>query len=191
MGLDMYLEADVTCSDSDARVKAIFEAIHSNYPEGIADPIELYDSEWSRNKDPRTKIVRDLVVQHFPVVDLENNWIGAQFDYTTLTLPLAYWRKANQIHRWFVEKTQGGIDECQRSEVTRDQLFELRKLLKNTVWLPDHAPGLLPTQKGFFFGGTDYDDDYFADLNHTLEMLDRICEKGLTEQATIHYQASW
>jgi len=26
---------------------------------------------------------------------------------------VGYWRKANQIHNWFVENVQNGIDECQ------------------------------------------------------------------------------
>jgi len=36
-----------------------------------------------------------------------------------------YWRKANHIHRWFVDNCQDGIDECQLSEVTRKDLNEL------------------------------------------------------------------
>jgi hypothetical protein len=37
-----------------------------------------------------------------------------------------YWRKANQIHNWFVENVQDGLDECQESYVELDQLKELR-----------------------------------------------------------------
>lgn len=36
-----------------------------------------------------------------------------------------YWRKANQIHTWFVENVQGGTDECQESYVDREQLDQL------------------------------------------------------------------
>ena len=38
---------------------------------------------------------------------------------------VAYWRKANQIHRWFVENVQGGVDDCGTYEVTREDLQEL------------------------------------------------------------------
>jgi hypothetical protein len=38
---------------------------------------------------------------------------------------VGYWRKANQIHDWFVQNVQDGRDECQESWVTRVQLQEL------------------------------------------------------------------
>jgi hypothetical protein len=43
-----------------------------------------------------------------------------------VTATVGYWRKANQVHRWFVENVQDGVDDCGRYEVTRDQLEELR-----------------------------------------------------------------
>ena len=38
---------------------------------------------------------------------------------------VAYWRKANCIHDWFVQHCQEGRDECQESYVTLAQLQEL------------------------------------------------------------------
>lgn len=39
---------------------------------------------------------------------------------------VAYWRKVNSIHRWFVDKVQNGIDDCEyHNEVTREILEEL------------------------------------------------------------------
>lgn len=38
---------------------------------------------------------------------------------------VAYWRKANQIHNWFVENVQDGMDDCGYYEVSRQQLQEL------------------------------------------------------------------
>ena len=38
---------------------------------------------------------------------------------------VAYWRKANQIHNWFVENVQNGIDDCGYYEVSRQELQEL------------------------------------------------------------------
>jgi hypothetical protein len=38
---------------------------------------------------------------------------------------VAYWRKANQIHKWFVENVQGGNDDCKEYYVDREQLKEL------------------------------------------------------------------
>ena len=38
---------------------------------------------------------------------------------------VAYWRKANSIHRWFVDNCGGGVDECQLMEISKDNLEEL------------------------------------------------------------------
>ena len=42
-----------------------------------------------------------------------------------ITLDVAYWRKANQVHDWFVERVQGGEDNCQKYFVPLDDLREL------------------------------------------------------------------
>lgn len=36
-----------------------------------------------------------------------------------------YWRKANAIHRWFVEHVQDGEDDCKVYDVQRDHLLKL------------------------------------------------------------------
>jgi len=99
-----------------------------------------------------------------------------------------YWRKANAIHKWFVDNVQNGRDECQRSYVSQDDLEKLLELVKAV--LEDHsmAPDLLPTQSGFFFGGTGYDEWYFKDLEDTKKILEAALEDPDGEY---YYQASW
>lgn len=43
---------------------------------------------------------------------------------------VGYWRKANQIHRWFVENVQGGNDDCGDHEVSEDKLSELLSICR-------------------------------------------------------------
>lgn len=38
---------------------------------------------------------------------------------------VAYWRKANAIHNWFVKNTANGIDNCEPVIVSKEQLEEL------------------------------------------------------------------
>ncbi len=45
----------------------------------------------------------------------------------------AYWRKANSIHRWFVENVQHGEDNCESYDVSREKLIELRDLCASIV----------------------------------------------------------
>lgn len=50
------------------------------------------------------------------------------------------------------------------------------------------AEELLPTQSGFFFGGTDYDEYYY----HDLEATKKILEDALKEEGgDFYYRASW
>jgi len=44
---------------------------------------------------------------------------------TYITEEVAYWRKANAIHDWFVQNCQEGNDDCKEYEVSRLQLQEL------------------------------------------------------------------
>ncbi len=115
-----------------------------------------------------------------------------------ITEQIGQWRKANAIHNWFVNEVQGGVDECQKSDVSEDQLAELAATCDKV--LRDHtlAETLLPVQAGFFFGTYDYDDWYFEDLEYTRDMLTAFLnepEYGAIAELefwpTYHYQASW
>src|SRR5690606_27196657 len=64
---------------------------------------------------------------------------------------VAYWRKANHIHNWFVENVQGGVDNCEPFEVTKDKLQELLNLCQLVYTNKDKAKELMPTSGGFFF----------------------------------------
>lgn len=109
-------------------------------------------------------------------------------------LTVAYWRKSNQIHKWFVTNVQGGVDECQLSPgFTWETLRTLRDLCKVVLDNRDQAAELLPTGAGFFFGSTEYDDYYFGDLEATVERLDLIL-KAVADNPhdyAFYYQSSW
>ena len=102
---------------------------------------------------------------------------------------VGYWRKANQIHNWFVENVQNGIDECQESYVSREQLQSLLDICRIVKIDKDKAPQLLSTQSGFFFGGTEYDEWYYQDIDNTIEIL----EEALSDENAddFAYRASW
>lgn len=104
-----------------------------------------------------------------------------------------YWRKANQIHKWFVDNVQDGVDECWRSYVDRTQLETLRELCLEVIANPDTANDKLPTDSGFFFGDTEYGEYYFEDLKHTVEIIDNVLdeEKYPTKDWSFYYRSSW
>ena len=87
-----------------------------------------------------------------------------------------YWRKANAIHKWFVDNVQYGEDDCKEYTVYPEQLVELRDLCRKVLAAKEEAERLLPTQSGFFFGGTEYDDWYFSDLEYTARAIQMALE---------------
>ena len=46
---------------------------------------------------------------------------------------VGYWRKANQIHNWFVHNVQGGEDDCGICEVSQSKLIELRDTCQKVI----------------------------------------------------------
>ena len=102
---------------------------------------------------------------------------------------VAYWRKANSIHKWFVDNCQDGVDDCRNAYVDREKLEELLELCKQVKADPDKAEELLPTQSGFFFGSTGYDEWYFEDINNTIEMLEGILSDETGDE--FEYHSSW
>jgi hypothetical protein len=99
-----------------------------------------------------------------------------------------YWRKANQIHRWFVENVQDGIDNCGDYYVGSEKLTELLELCKKVEADHSLAEELLPSASGFFFGGTEYDEWYFEDIKNTITIL----EEALADKhGDFYYSSSW
>ena len=128
--------------------------------------------------------LHSVIANHFNV---DPNMGGIYVDYC-----VAYWRKANAIHGWFVNTLAGGVDECQPIYVSLDKLIELRELANSVVLTPAMAGDILPTQSGFFFGSSDIDEWYISDMKKTVEMLDKVISSvSPDEYSSFFYQASW
>jgi len=104
---------------------------------------------------------------------------------------VAYWRKSNQIHNWFVENVQDGEDDCGEYYVARESLETLLSICREVLADNSKADELLPTQGGFFFGGTDYDEWYFQGVEYTVTRLERILKDPVFNKMEFYYHASW
>ena len=103
-----------------------------------------------------------------------------------------YWRKANHIHQWFVNNCQGGEDDCRTADVSLDDLKKLLDVCKAVQADHTKAPELLPTQSGFFFGGTDYDEYYFQSIDNTvIELEELIANHDEDMDIDYSYHSSW
>ena len=122
---------------------------------------------WGDNSDKKKEEIKRI----FPVF--------ATLDPTHVEFELGYWRKANQIHKWFVDNVQGGTDDCGTYPVSAEQLQQLRDLCIAALDLheagkDEEGSELIPPTEGFFFGGTAIDDYYWEDLKHTVEVINQI-----------------
>lgn len=114
-----------------------------------------------------------------------------------ITEQVAYWRKFNALHGWFVNECGGGIDECQNIYVEEDKLVELLETLKKVSDNFTLAKELLPPVQGFFFGGDEIDEYYKEDVNSTIKIIEELLkeheqskEYGLYS-GDFEYRASW
>ena len=101
-----------------------------------------------------------------------------------------YWRKANQIRQWF-NVHLGGIENTTESPVTKENLEDL--ITDCCAVLNDHnlAPILMPTSRGFFFGGTEYDEWYFEDLEETVNKLIKVINEVDWDKDEVYYYEWW
>lgn len=90
---------------------------------------------------------------------------------------LVYWRKANQIHNWFVkfycndDHDFNMVAKADRPFVDRQGIASLIEACETAITERDLAPNVLPTRSGFFFGGTEYDEWYYDELKRTKKEL--------------------
>ena len=114
-----------------------------------------------------------------------------------ITEQVAYWRKFNALHGWFINECAAGVDECQNINVEEDKMKELLETLKEVSSNFDKAEELLPPVQGFFFGGDEIDEYYKEDVNSTIKIIEELLEEH--EQSKEHglysgdfeYRASW
>lgn len=162
------------------------------------------DKKWSITVKKNGKLIEDTTPISYVVHDA------------------GYWRKANQIHKWFIDNCADGDGDRTTMYVAPEQLIELRDLCKKVVatavikagkvvngqsynkdtgsWENNYENGLtivnaeeiaelLPTESGFFFGSTEYDQWYLADVKETIEIIDKALEH--TDDCDFEYHASW
>lgn len=133
-----------------------------------------------------------------------------------LSFSVGYWRKANAVHQWFVRNVQNNEDDCEAHYVSNEDLLKLLAVCKNILstvdkgepeveesygYISESFPDLtldteladstLPTQSGFFFGGTAYDEYYVEDLERTVDIIEKLQKSKFWDNFNFYYRASW
>jgi hypothetical protein len=112
-----------------------------------------------------------------------------QMPHIYLEVSVGYWRKLNAVHKWFVDNCQNGEDDCRTSYVGREQLIELKSICQQIADDHKRADDLLPSQGGFFFGGTEYDEWYFSGIVETIAIVDNAL--SMPDEWEFEYHSSW
>ncbi len=179
MGLDMYLEAR----------KYVTRVDWAKVPRRKEGEPEI------NVKDYLTPDYEKLT-EFFPAELIKHSESGSH-----VAINIGYWRKANQIHGWFVDNVQGGEDNCQDYHVERSNLEELLDVVTQVLDSNREnsfiAKELLPVRSGFFFGNYDedegYDEWYYEQLEYTKTLLTDILN-AIPENEykyDIYYSSSW
>jgi len=182
MGLDQYLTAKVYVGAKYAAVK-----------QGC---LEVQESCFLE-EDKQTADFKKCVV--YPTSNI-----------SSIIYDIGYWRKANWIHKWFVDNVQYGNDDCGEYSISEEQLNDLDELCHDILgkflqvvehrldkkelisYIKEH---LCPCD-GFFFGSNSLEDEddlsyYEQSLHDTIKFIS-IAKKYIDKYcAGIFYRASW
>ena len=110
------------------------------------------------------------------------------------TYQIGYFRKFNALHSYIVKTFANGVDDCQDIILYKEDVEQIKKVLDdvlNAHQQVEKAKELLPTQSGFFFGGTDYDEFYFEDVKVAADLMQSFLDNFDFENYQLIYEASW
>lgn len=209
MGLDMYLTAEKRLNK-----RSKIDRQYINYFNTITRPEDIEQLNSEDGLWISVYFNSKYIADHLETMPKLTGQVGhiktvkRDGDSFIIYTEAGYWRKANQVHNWFVEKCQYGIDDCQKTMITVNDLVSLQniintfgrlptdKQLNQNNWQPSAelvstAQKLLPSQSGFFFGGTDYDSWYFSDIKETKKILKSVLKQSTINNWQISYQSSW
>jgi len=141
-----------------------------------------HSGSWA--KDEEKQLFASLIV----LADI-SEFVETDFPTVSIEVKVAYWRKQNAVHNWFVQVCQDGEDDCRPAFVSREQLEALRNLCREVLADPKLASDLLPTSNGFFFGTTDYDKWYWEGLTYTADTIDKLLT--MPNEWDFEYSSSW
>lgn len=131
-----------------------------------------------RSKDNETKerleeIRKELATEYLKSIDERNSKLINELEDEEEKInpwnEVAYFRKVNFLIPFF-----GYEENCSNIEIDKYQVEDLIEACKEVLANHDKASFLLPTETGFFFGSTDYDDWYFDDVQNVKEKFEEI-----------------
>lgn len=209
MGLDMYLYAKRVFAADSPEATAILAAADYTVPElqrlASLDPREeetsVYLPRWRHVNDDQERMRAEAVTELAGLTPLttpdSSGGTLSWEDGVAVDVCCIYWRKANAVHGWFVNNCQGGTDDCGDYPVEAEQLAYLRKLCSDALTAYTNgdagsAQTIMRPVGGFFFGSTDIDEWWAADMQRTIDEIDRVVQAAARiGNVSFSYHSSW
>lgn len=194
MGLDMYLNKAPRYNDATMKDISAIESWLS-WKNRKPEFSDFSFEKWSGRK------LEDVKLEYY--IDFYGNFyqeryyiwdIEHKYPVKSIIQEVGYWRKANHIHKWFVNNVQDGIDDCDyHREVTKEDLEKLLTICEEIKSNDDFTVAMekLPTTSGFFFGGTEYDEWYMYAIEETIKICKKVLEETDFGTEMIYYRSSW
>lgn len=171
MGLDMYLDK-VKKLDANVTLDDIY--LLDDYFNWKENGQKYTFKEWCGKDIKKVKrklipLYKDEYKERYWDWDTEH-----KYGHKMLMEQLVSWRKANQIHNWFVENVQDGKDDCGCYEVTKEQLETLLELCMKVKLASKLVKGKI--KNGYTFkDGKEVpimeDGEYIEDPSTAMELL--------------------
>ena len=148
-----------------------------------------------RLKDNETKerleeIRKELATEYLKSIDERNSKLINELEDEKEKInpwnEVAYFRKVNFLIPFF-----GYEENCSNIEIDKYQVEDLIEACKEVLANHDKASFLLPTQEGFFFGSTDYDDWYFDDVQNVKEKFEEVLADFDLDEAILIMHCWW
>ena len=98
----------------------------------------------------------------------------------------AYFRKVNFIYKYFQYKLED--EQC---FIEKEDLLDIIERCEQVLADDTKAEELLPTQCGFLFGSTDYDDYYFDNVADCKKQMEHLLEDFDDNTDIIYVVMSW
>lgn len=146
-----------------------------------------YETEWVDNTDGTGWRHEELRLKAVPIekwLSEHDEIVKAHYDKEVV-----YFRKVNFIFAYFTN--EGTMINEVFSMVTKEDVEDI--INKCRIVLEDHdrAEELLPTQAGFLFGSTDYDEYYYHDVECVLKQFEEELLPLFDEGWNVYVDFSW
>lgn len=148
----------------------------------------LYAKKYFGNSEWQPEAEREVFSKLMELANV-SDFMDNELPTVYVDVKVAYWRKQNAIHNWFVQECQNGEDECQTVFVGREKLEELRDLCRKVLADTTLADKLLPTSNGLLFGTKYYDEWYMEGLTYTANTIDGLLT--MPSEWDFEYSSSW